>query len=970
MNSGVKYPGRVCYALLILCCFLFLTPSTSLSQGRVNDYIVEEFDGGLNWDWSNSTYLGWSDNATYNVAMPFEFSYDGHKVAQGSTMRVSTNGWIQFTLPGYSPNAGTTIFNLLGNSTYRNSIAFFASNMYVWNGLYYKVTGTTPNRVMTFYYWGVKYTTLFNLMDMQVNLYEANGQIEYIYSPNNFYLGSTAVNAGVGLNGHILNGFQSRTVYNQIDNTPLRNIRMRPPKPGIPQLALSTKKHDFGESILGVTGPKSMSVTVTNIGINGEPGGAPSTLNFSLAQLQGTSDYTFISAPAQSLAIGESKTYEIEFKPVDMGTRSTSFVIKTNGVDSGSQAVDITGFGLAGRMEIKTDHLFRKTRTKLSQNLEQVVPVTNTGNYPITILGGDLEGEYANQYAISGLPEGPIQPGTTAGVTVRFKPMYEGLRTAELVLESDAFYLPTKLIRLWGTGIVPRLKITPTAVASDSVAVGDTAYYAIRLENVGNDTLAITKNYFSSADKDFFYQGLIGSDSVIAPETFREVTVGFAPQTRGTRQARLRLTTNIPPTFGENSIDTSEFNIDILGVGVPYGILSIEASTEIDSQLIGSKICRTVTIWNNGESPLTINSATISGPDASNFTISGIAFPLTIAPMGNVQVQICATPSSRGMRVASIDVNATSGDKTSTTQMSLAVFGLLACGQPDVAQAFNGEIVRIGAKDTATITVTNCGDVAAVYMATVSGNGYTILGTPNTGAIMPGGTVSYQVQYAPSTMALQPGTLRVMSEGITDIVIDLAGTGGNSVLAAHNTSAQATEVGASSTFDVTVRNTGNMNWNIGTPQVTAGEFTLMNHPSMIAANGEGTFTFEFKPVDGGSRMATVSFGASDNPAFSFAVNGALASVREVASHGYLLEQNYPNPVVSRTTISFTMAEAGRATIVLCDLTGKTVATVTDGYFGEGVNTVKFDARTLPNGTYFYELIVNGVRLQRAMMVSQ
>src|SRR5687768_16362377 len=124
MLSKATTSGRVGLSLFTLLVLLLLSPALLHAQGRVSNYIVEQFpSGGLTWDWSKPyTYLGWSDNATYNTTLPFKFSFDGIDASAGSTMRVSTNGWVQLTLPGFSPNAGTTVYNLLNSSTYRGTI--------------------------------------------------------------------------------------------------------------------------------------------------------------------------------------------------------------------------------------------------------------------------------------------------------------------------------------------------------------------------------------------------------------------------------------------------------------------------------------------------------------------------------------------------------------------------------------------------------------------------------------------------------------------------------------------------------------------------------------------------------------------------------------------------------------------------------------------------------------------------------
>jgi hypothetical protein len=386
-----------------------------------------------------------------------------------------------------------------------------------------------------------------------------------------------------------------------------------------------------------------------------------------------------------------------------------------------------------------------------------------------------------------------------------------------------------------------------------------------------------------------------------------------------------------------------------------------------------------VTIWNNGQESLTVNSATLMGPDAADFVITGASFPLTIAAEGSVTVQVCATPSARGLRNASITVEAVSNGRTSSVDLPLAVVGLQVCAQPSTNVAFENEIILVNTTSTAQVIINNCGDVATAYTGVITGSGYTLTSPATTGLIQPGDNATFDISFNPTTMGGLPGTLTVNGQGVTPMVINLAGTGGNVMIAAANTQAPETAVGATSPeFTVTVTNNGNMELTPGDPTISNTEFAYItgSGPSTIAAGASGTYKFTFTPASAGNRSATVTFpGASPvlaAGANSFILNGSTpsGSVRPVAANGYALGQNYPNPFASQSVITFTMAEAGNAQIIVSDVTGNIVTTVANQYFGKGENTVTFDASRLASGTYFYELVTGGVRLQRSMLLQQ
>jgi hypothetical protein len=339
--------------------------------------------------------------------------------------------------------------------------------------------------------------------------------------------------------------------------------------------------------------------------------------------------------------------------------------------------------------------------------------------------------------------------------------------------------------------------------------------------------------------------------------------------------------------------------------------------------------------------------------------------------MSKIEVQVCGTPSDRGLQTAYLEVIGTSNDKTTTIDLPLEIYGLLACASPDVTSLFTGEIIKLGTNKTEQITVTNCGDVPTAYTGSIVGQNYTITNQAVSPEIAPGGTYTYDVQYSASTMSLQSAKLRIVptTPSIADMMIDLAGTGGNSVLAATNTNVSTT-ANTPVDFDVTVTNSGNYDWSVGTPVVSGTEFTLKNGAASVAGNnGTGIFTFTFTPAPGDvTHTANVSFPNSDNTTFTFTLTGTVGTndVSPTAVNGYDLRQNYPNPFAGKSAITFTMAEAGQAKIVITSVTGNVVAVIANGIYGKGENTVMFDGSSLPSGNYFYELTAGSTHLQRAM----
>jgi hypothetical protein len=970
MNSIATYWRAALLALFLIACF-GLQASDALAQAKVDKYVLTNIKNGYSALVGGTSLMGASDDATATFSLPFDFNYNDTKYTAGSTIRANSNGWVE--LNSTAQPAGSPYANRLYPSyTYPNTIYLWSNDCYVKTGVSYQVQGVSPNRVLVIDFVGILSYSSYSSntpTNIEVMLYETSNIIEIHYKDNSFTMVSSH---GVGLHGNNVSGGEYKVAYTS-NVTPSNSFRFTPPLKLDQQASVSPKTIDFGNVAAGASSP-NFAVTVTNVGLK-------DNLTINGASIGGTSDFAIVSSPStNTIAPGGTATYQLRFSPLAAATRTGTFTVSTNGLDSGVQTINLTGFGIAPAVEFGPEAtLFRKTRTRLGEVIEQKIVVKSTGQGPLTINPLTITGDYAGMYTATRKLTGVLAPGVTDTITVRYTPTEEGLRTATLNISTNAVQNPNKSIQLNGIGILPHLAITPRIVRFDSVAMGDTAWTTIRLTNTGSDTLAVKADYVTYFDRDFTYSGLEGADSLIAPEKFRDVQVRFTPQTQGLRQGRVRFTTNIPMTFETTRRDTSTFVVDVYGTAVPFGLIGITGPTKIDSSIIGDQVCQTVKISNNGQIPLTVNSATVSGPDAADFTITGITYPATIAAGSSIDVQVCGTPSSRGLRTAMIDVVSMSNERVTNTQLPLAVYGLQVCAQPSTNVAFENEIILVNTTSTAQIMINNCGDVATTYTAAIAGAGYTLTSPATSGLIQPGDNATFDVSFNPSTMGSLPGTLTVNGQGVTPMIINLGGVGGNVMITAANNTAPVTAVGATSAeFTVTVTNTGNMELTPGDPSISNTEFAYVagSGPMTIAAGASGDYKFTFSPSAAGNRSATVTFpGAS--PALQAGTNGFIlngstpsGSVRPVAANGYALGQNYPNPFAGQSMITFTMAEAGNAQIIVSDLIGNVVTIAADQFFSKGENTISFDATNMASGTYFYELVANGVRLQRSMLLNK
>ena len=83
---------------------------------------------------------------------------------------------------------------------------------------------------------------------------------------------------------------------------------------------------------------------------------------------------------------------------------------------------------------------------------------------------------------------------------------------------------------------------------------------------------------------------------------------------------------------------------------------------------------------------------------------------------------------------------------------------------------------------------------------------------------------------------------------------------------------------------------------------------------------------------------------------------------------FRLDQNYPNPFNPSTSISYQLGAAGHVTLKIFDVLGRQIATLVDEQKTVGTYTVRWDALSVPSGTYVYRLTNEGHVAAKTMIL--
>lgn len=134
-------------------------------------------------------------------------------------------------------------------------------------------------------------------------------------------------------------------------------------------------------------------------------------------------------------------------------------------------------------------------------------------------------------------------------------------------------------------------------------------------------------------------------------------------------------------------------------------------------------------------------------------------------------------------------------------------------------------------------------------------------------------------------------------------------------------------------------------------ELTAGEHTLAIGISEDGARLDkiNISNFFFAPSELGDEAANIC-----EPVFPAAIDPLTGE----ESYRYALGQNYPNPVVDETSISFVISERTFVSLKVYNMQGSAVAELAGKEYPAGKHRVEFIPGNLPNGSYSYVFITD------------
>ena len=321
---------------------------------------------------------------------------------------------------------------------------------------------------------------------------------------------------------------------------------------------------------------------------------------------------------------------------------------------------------------------------------------------------------------------------------------------------------------------------------------------------------------------------------------------------------------------------------------VTAGSLSPSPSqVSFGSTKVGSNQTSTVTLSNRGGADLTITRATLSGV---GFSMSNLAFPLTLRAGNTTSATITFAPTGNGNFIGSVTFATTANQANSTVVLPFSGEGLapgtLSPSPPSLA--FGS--IQVGSNSSQSETLTNTGGSAVtISQATASGTGFSVSGVNLPVTLSANQSVTFNAIFAPSSAGAATGTLSIASSDLNSpLSIPLSGSGmAPGALAANPTPLAfgSVQAGNSTNLSETLTNTGGSTITLSQANLTGAAFSIsgLSLPLTLTANQSVTFAATFKPTSAGAASGSLSVVSNaSNPSLNIALSGTGTTAGQLA----------------------------------------------------------------------------------------
>src|SRR6202050_1670823 len=445
-----------------------------------------------------------------------------------------------------------------------------------------------------------------------------------------------------------------------------------------------------------------------------------------------------------------------------------------------------------------------------------------------------------------------------------------------------------------GTGKAGVLSGNSATVAFGNVGMGKTATQSLTVTNTGTAAVNVSSSSIAGAGYTVASgspSGLLGGGQSVT------VWIACAPQATGSATGSFTVTSDA---------SNSPLTVALTGAGTQPGLASTPASVSFGNVVVGTSGSASVSLSNSGSSSVTISQASVTG---TGFTMVGSPTGQTIQPGQSISLTTKFSPTSAGNATGTISV----ASNRPNAPMTIPLTG--AGTQPGLASTpasvSFGKVV-VGATGSVSVNLSNTGSASVtISQASVTGTGFTIVGSPNGQTIQAGQSLSFTAQFLPTSVGNATGTISVASNAPNSpMTVALTGVGTQAGLGVSPAAVnfKGVVVGSSGTATLNLSNTGSAAVTISQASVTGTGFTISGLAAglTIQPGQNSSFTAQFQPTSTGSASGNISISSnSPNSPMTIALTGTgtqpeIGAIPSSAPFGNVTVGNTNSPTITLT----------------------------------------------------------------------
>jgi ribosomal protein L30E len=488
------------------------------------------------------------------------------------------------------------------------------------------------------------------------------------------------------------------------------------------------------------------------------------------------SDFTLqgVSAPI-NIDQEEEKIFTVRFSPLGTSSRFARIVINSNDPNKPEESIILRGYGKQSNAPLISLDVGNIDfgNVEVTKYKEVSFTITNAGNSTLHIDSLNIVGVDKILFTISNGVSAPLDlnPGDSKQVKIKFLPTSIGSKSANIRIKHNAGGSPS-IITFNGTGISAGITINPLSISFGEVNVNSTKDTNIIILNNGSATLTISNVQFAGTDASLFTASNAVTPIGIASGNSFSLNIRFSPNSSGSKSASLVITHN---ATGSPTI------ISLDGIGISPGFAVSPTSLSFGDVNVNESKELTMTILNNGSSTLTITNLKISGTDATQFVTVGATTPITITAGNNYALKIKFTPTSAGLKSASLELTHNAAINTSSVSLSGTGVALSPNISVNTTSIIFGPVMLNESKDT-NLTIANTGNgVLTISSFTIAGTDASMFSIVNPTTpinINPGANYILKLRFSPTSERVKTGNLIIAHNAPgSPTTVNLSGTG-------------------------------------------------------------------------------------------------------------------------------------------------------------------------------------------------